>query len=73
MKARFYMVMEVDGIKECAYNPHERVTHRYSCDECSVHVYGTFKNSRKQRHHLDYAVMLLVQEKGGRVGRLYHE
>lgn len=73
MKPRFYMTMEVSGISECQFKEHERVTHRYSCEECTVHVYGSFKKSRKARHQLDYAVMLLVQSKGGRVGKLYHE
>lgn len=73
MKQRFYMRMTAKGINECEYSSAERVTHRYSCDECEVHVYGSFKMSGKKRHQLDCAVILLVAYKGGRVGRLYHE
>lgn len=73
MKQRFYMVMEKGEVKECEYRHGARVSHRYSCDECDVHIYGSFKNSRIRRDQLDYRVMLFVQEKGGRVGKLYHE
>jgi tRNA (Thr-GGU) A37 N-methylase len=73
MKQRFYMEMKQTGIVECQYNSTRKVTHKYQCEECAIHVYGTFKESGKKRHQLDYAVMILVQDKGGRVGRLYHE
>lgn len=73
MKHRVYARMTMDGVKQVDYDRNERVRYIFKSPEVEVHVYGTFKHSGLDYARMQYGVMLLVQENGGKVGQLYRE
>lgn len=74
MKDRIYIMMDVSAIKQVEFNDTSgKPSHVYNSPEVTIHVFGTFKQARKTRAQLDYAVCLIAQDNGYRAGMLKHE
>lgn len=74
MKDRIYIVMESGVIKQTQFGSWMgKPSHIYNSPEVTIHVFGTFKQARKTRQQLDYAVCLIAQDNGYHSGLLKHE